>query len=98
MVTFWKDVAAKAPHHSRASWMKYYRRHKHELNRTEGDEPLPAPPTKKMRYGKNDDILLAQYFAKRPEGTSDALFQTFAKEVSSTSSIHSECKDTDRIY
>jgi hypothetical protein len=82
MVTFWKDVAAKAPHHSRASWMKYYRRHKHELNRSEGDEPLPAPPAKKMRYGKNDDILLAQYFASRPEGTSDALFQAFAKDVS----------------
>ena len=82
MVTFWKDVAAKSPHHSRASWMKYYRRNKPELHRNDG-EPLPAPPSKKMRYGKNDDVLLAQYFAKRPEGTSDSLFQAFAKEVSS---------------
>ncbi|EJD03052.1 uncharacterized protein FOMMEDRAFT_140811 [Fomitiporia mediterranea MF3/22] len=79
MVTFWKDVSSKAPHHSRASWMKYYRRHKHELNRVEGDEPLPAPPTKKMRYGRNDDILLAQYFVNKPEGTSDKIFQEFAK-------------------
>ncbi|CAE6535410.1 unnamed protein product [Rhizoctonia solani] len=31
MVQFWKDVAERAPHHSRASWMKYWRRHKHEL-------------------------------------------------------------------
>jgi len=59
--------------------MKYYRRHKHELNRLEGDEPLPAPPAKKMRYGRNDDILLAQYFANKPEGTSDKIFQTFAR-------------------
>ncbi|THH01438.1 hypothetical protein EW145_g6916 [Phellinidium pouzarii] len=79
MVTFWKDVATKAPHHSRASWMKYYRRHKHELNRIEGDEPLPPPPPKKMRYGFSDDILLAQYFANIPEGTSDKVFQDFAK-------------------
>ena len=82
MVTFWKEVANKAPHHSRASWMKYYRRHKHELHRVEGDEPLPAPPSKKMRYGRNDDILLARYFVNRPEGTSDKIFQEFAKIVS----------------
>lgn len=81
MVTFWKDVAGKAQHHSRASWMKYYRRHKHELNRVEGDEPLPAPPAKKMRYGKNDDVLLARYFANKPAGTSDKIFQEFAKIV-----------------
>jgi len=79
MVTFWKDVASKAPHHSRASWMKYYRRHKHELNRIDGDEPLPAPPAKKMRYGRNDDILLARYFVNKPEGTSDKIFQDFAR-------------------
>jgi len=79
MITFWKDVAAKAPHHSRASWMKYYRRHKHELDRTETDEPLPLPPMKKMRYGRNDDVLLAQHFANKPEGTSDKVFQEFAK-------------------
>ncbi|KAL5528357.1 hypothetical protein ACEPAF_7493 [Sanghuangporus sanghuang] len=79
MVSFWKDVSQKAPHHSRASWMKYYRRHKHELNRVEGDAPPPAPPTKKMRYGRNDDILLAHYFRYPPMGTSDQIFQEFAK-------------------
>ncbi|KLO18347.1 hypothetical protein SCHPADRAFT_925157 [Schizopora paradoxa] len=79
MITFWKDVATKAPHHSRASWMKYYRRHKHEINRIDGDEPLPAPPVKKMRYSRGDDILLAQFFANKPEGTSDKIFQEFAK-------------------
>ncbi len=62
--------------------MKYYRRHKHELDRTETDEPLPLPPTKKMRYGRNDDVLLAQHFANKPEGTSDKVFQEFAKIVS----------------
>ncbi|CAL1707063.1 unnamed protein product [Somion occarium] len=80
MVAFWKDVAAKAPHHSRASWMKFYRRHKHELHHTEGDEPLPPPPEKKMRYSKMDDVLLAKYFYDKPEGTSDKIFQQFARE------------------
>ncbi|KAF8741224.1 BRCT domain, a BRCA1 C-terminus domain, partial [Rhizoctonia solani] len=44
MVQFWKDVAERAPHHSRASWMKYWRRHKHEL---EADPSMAAnqPPT-----------------------------------------------------
>ncbi|OSD04039.1 hypothetical protein PYCCODRAFT_1387675 [Trametes coccinea BRFM310] len=79
MVTFWKEVAAKAPHHSRASWMKFYRRHKHELHHTAGDEPLPAPPEKKMRYSRQDDVLLAKYFINKPEGTSDKIFQTFAR-------------------
>jgi len=79
MVAFWKDVAVKAPHHSRASWMKFWRRHKHELNRTEGDEPLPAPPDKKMRYSKEDDILLAKYFFNKPDGTSDKIFQAFGR-------------------
>ncbi|KAI0695545.1 hypothetical protein BC835DRAFT_1414829 [Cytidiella melzeri] len=69
----------KAPHHSRASWMKFYRRHKHELYHEEGDDPLPRPPEKKMRYSKGDDILLAKYFAGRPEGTSDKIFQEFAR-------------------
>ncbi|KAF9792697.1 hypothetical protein BJ322DRAFT_1030862 [Thelephora terrestris] len=82
MVTFWKDVATKAPHHSRASWMKFYRRHKHELHHEEGDEPLPAVPEKKMRYSRSDDILLARFFALRPEGTSDKVFQTFARQHS----------------
>jgi len=81
MVAFWKDVAAKAPHHSRASWMKFWRRHKHELDPSDGDEPLPAPPDKKMRYSKDDDILLAKYFHHRPEGTSDKIFQAFGRLV-----------------
>jgi hypothetical protein len=81
MVAFWKDVATKAPHHSRASWMKFWRRHKHELNRTEGDDPLPQPPEKKMRYSRSDDILLAKYFFTKPEGTSDKIFQTFGRLV-----------------
>ncbi|KAI0081891.1 hypothetical protein K474DRAFT_1681646 [Panus rudis PR-1116 ss-1] len=80
MVLFWKDVAAKAPHHSRASWMKFWRRHKHELDHTEHDEPLPPPPEKKMRYSKEDDVLLAKFFCNRPEGTSDRVFQQFARE------------------
>ena len=71
----------KAPHHSRASWMKFWRRHKHELNRTEGDEPLPVPPDKKMRYSKEDDILLAKYFFNKPDGTSDKIFQAFGRLV-----------------
>lgn len=79
MVAFWKDVATKAPHHSRASWMKFWRRHKHELNRTEEDEPLPQPPEKKMRYSRGDDILLAKYFFTKPEGTSDKIFQAFGR-------------------
>ncbi|GJJ06514.1 hypothetical protein Clacol_000706 [Clathrus columnatus] len=79
MVQFWKDVAERAPHHSRASWMKYWRRHKHEL---EPDETggLPAPlPEKKLRYSNDDDIFLARYFATQPQGTSDQIFQAFAK-------------------
>jgi len=79
MVSFWKDVAAKAPHHSRASWMKFWRRHKHELNRNEGDDPLPLPPDKKMRYSRADDVLLAKHFCNRPDGTSDKIFQAFAR-------------------
>ncbi|KAJ3554279.1 hypothetical protein NP233_g12452 [Leucocoprinus birnbaumii] len=80
MVQFWKDVATKAPHHSRASWMKYWRRHKHEFNRTETDDPLPPAPEKKMRYSKQDDILLAKYFHGRPSGTSDSIFQSFGRK------------------
>ncbi|KAF9071666.1 hypothetical protein BDP27DRAFT_1321698 [Rhodocollybia butyracea] len=79
MVVFWKDVAAKAPHHSRASWMKFWRRHKHELNRREGDDPLPLPPDKKMRYSREDDVLLAKFFYSKPDGTSDKVFQAFAR-------------------
>jgi len=72
---------SQAPHHSRASWMKFWRRHKHELNRTEGDDPLPQPPEKKMRYSRSDDILLAKYFFTKPEGTSDKIFQAFGRLV-----------------
>ncbi|PFH53726.1 hypothetical protein AMATHDRAFT_54172 [Amanita thiersii Skay4041] len=79
MVAFWKDVASKAPHHSRASWMKFWRRHKHELNRSENDEPLPQPPDKKMRYSREDDVLLARFFLNKPEGTSDKIFQQFGR-------------------
>ncbi|PSS37855.1 hypothetical protein PHLCEN_2v323 [Hermanssonia centrifuga] len=79
MVLFWKEVAMKAPHHSRASWMKFYRRHKHELHHMEGDEPLPRPPPKKMRYSKADDVLLARYFYTKPDGTSDKVFQDFGR-------------------
>ncbi|KAF8070020.1 hypothetical protein FPV67DRAFT_1578967 [Lyophyllum atratum] len=79
MVAFWKDVANKAPHHSRASWMKYWRRHKHEFSRDEADAPLPQAPEKKMRYSREDDILLARYFYEKPEGTSDKIFQAFGR-------------------
>lgn len=61
--------------------MKFYRRHKHELNHTEEDEPLPLPPEKKMRYSRADDILLARFFFNKPEGTSDKIFQAFGREV-----------------
>ncbi len=61
--------------------MKFYRRHKHELHHTPGDEPLPAPPEKKMRYSRQDDVLLAKHFINKPEGTSDKIFQNFARLV-----------------
>ncbi|KDN36042.1 hypothetical protein RSAG8_11128, partial [Rhizoctonia solani AG-8 WAC10335] len=105
MVQFWKDVAERAPHHSRASWMKYWRRHKHELEADPStvpatntsfahpttstaasssintpEQPLPqGPPQKRKRYDHEDDVLLAQYFATGPQGTSDAIFQRFAQ-------------------
>lgn len=62
--------------------MKFWRRHKHELERTDGDEPLPTAPEKKMRYSREDDVLLAKYFRGRPEGTSDKIFQAFGRLVS----------------
>ncbi|KAJ7703231.1 hypothetical protein B0H17DRAFT_1042378 [Mycena rosella] len=79
MVAFWKDVATKAPHHSRASWMKFWRRHKHELERSDADAPLPQPPDKKRRYSRGDDILLAKHFCNKIEGTSDSIYQTFGR-------------------
>ncbi len=48
----------------------------------EGDEPLPRPPPKKMRYSKADDVLLARYFYTKPDGTSDKVFQDFGRLVS----------------
>lgn len=79
MVAFWKDLAAKAPHHSRASWMKYWRRHKHEIEPSADDEPLPERPAKKMRYSRDDDVLLAKHFVTQRDGTSDQIFQNFAR-------------------
>ncbi|KAJ7287567.1 hypothetical protein C8J57DRAFT_1284301 [Mycena rebaudengoi] len=67
MVAFWKEVAIKAPHHSRASWMKRTRR-------------FPQPPDKKRRYSRGDDILLAKYFYNKKEGTSDKIFQAFGRQ------------------
>lgn len=62
--------------------MKFYRRHKHELEHSEDDAPLPAKPEKKMRYSKGDDTLLARFFVNKPEGlTSDKIFQEFARMV-----------------
>ena len=61
--------------------MKFYRRHKHELHHEDGDEPLPQPPEKKMRYSKRDDVLLAKYFFHKREGTSDKIFQEFGRLV-----------------
>lgn len=75
-------VLHQAPHHSRASWMKFWRRHKHEFSRADTDAPLPQPPEKKMRYSRDDDILLAKYFFDKPEGTSDKVFQAFGRMVS----------------
>ena len=62
--------------------MKFWRRHKHELDWEVGDEPLPPPPDKKLRYSRDDDILLARYFLDRPDGTSDKVFQAFGRSVS----------------
>jgi hypothetical protein len=62
--------------------MKFYRRHKHELNHTENDDPLPQAPEKKMRYSRADDVLLAKYFFNKPDGTSDKIFQAFGRLVS----------------
>lgn len=44
--------------------MKYWRRHKHELEpQTDGSVQAPYTPVgKKSRYTKEDDILLAKYF------------------------------------
>ena len=62
--------------------MKFYRRHKHELEYADTDAPLPTKPEKKMRYSKADDVLLARFFADKREGTSDKIFQQFARTVS----------------
>jgi len=62
--------------------MKFYRRHKHELNHTDTDDPLPQAPEKKMRYSRADDVLLAKFFFSKPDGTSDKIFQAFGRLVS----------------
>lgn len=59
--------------------MKYWRRHKHEL---EGAAPVVPRPEKKRKYDFKDDLILAKYFAQKPVGTSDSIFQAFAREVS----------------
>jgi len=69
--------------------MKFYRRHKHELNHTENDDPLPQAPEKKMRYSRADDVLLAKFFFHKPDGTSDKIFQAFGRSVSSFRLCHS---------
>lgn len=45
----------------------------------EEDGPTPAPPEKKMRYSREDDVLLAHYLSTKPDGTSDQVFQRFGK-------------------
>jgi hypothetical protein len=70
--------------------MKFYRRHKHELNHTENDDPLPQAPEKKMRYSRADDVLLAKFFFSKPDGTSDKIFQAFGRLVSPLA-IHYSC-------
>ncbi|EJT97321.1 hypothetical protein DACRYDRAFT_119444 [Dacryopinax primogenitus] len=82
MVQVWRDIALKAPHHSRASWMKYWRRHKHEFD-TDRPPTLPQagpdePATKRRRYDREDDIKLARLMLGKPAGTSDQIFQSFA--------------------
>jgi hypothetical protein len=75
------DTQVQAPHHSKASWMKYWRRHKHELSGGDGHQELPILPEKKKRYSRADDILLARYFLNKPRGTSDHIFQEFSRMV-----------------
>jgi hypothetical protein len=60
--------------------MKYWRRHKHEL---EGVSPVVPRPEKKKKYDFKDDLLLAKYFVQKPVGTSDSIFQAFARDVRS---------------
>ena len=68
----------KAPHHSRASWMKFYRRHKHELYPADVEVPdPPPPPPKKLPYFREDDIRIARYFMNRPAGTAEEVYQEF---------------------
>ncbi|KAG8933362.1 hypothetical protein FRC01_009687 [Tulasnella sp. 417] len=108
MPNFWNDLATKAPHHSRASWLKYWRRHRHEIEVPSnpadpgagasvdhagptstfiaGSNGLqipsaPAQIAKRQRYSHEDDILLARFWAQEPQGTSDKLFQEFARMV-----------------
>ena len=72
--------------------MKFYRRHKHELNHTENDDPLPQAPEKKMRYSRADDVLLAKFFFNKPDGTSDKIFQAFGRLVSPLLTRFFDCR------
>lgn len=78
--------------------MKFWRRHKHEFNADETTEPPPPAPEKKMRYSREDDILLARYFAQKPEGTSDKIFQNFGRMVSASFDISYSSVVTDSAY
>ncbi|KAF9516635.1 hypothetical protein BS47DRAFT_1340515 [Hydnum rufescens UP504] len=80
MSQFWTDITQRAPHHSRASWMKYWRRHHHELDGTPDDKPVTVPPAKRTRYSYDDDVCLARFFSTHPEGIQDAVFRQFAAE------------------
>ncbi|KIY43276.1 hypothetical protein FISHEDRAFT_53751 [Fistulina hepatica ATCC 64428] len=79
MVAFWTEVVQRAPHHSRSSWMKFWRRHKDQLDPDNGSEPLPGPPSKKLRYSRQDDVLLSRFFYYAQDGSSDQVFQRFAR-------------------
>ncbi|KAF8315815.1 hypothetical protein DL93DRAFT_2096487 [Clavulina sp. PMI_390] len=40
MSNLWSEVVEKAPHHTRASWVKFWRRHRHELEFTLEAAPI----------------------------------------------------------
>ncbi len=61
---------------------QYWRRHKHELEGDRDEIAAPAPPSKRARYTREDDVLLAQFFAtKRFDDSQDNLFRLFASKV-----------------
>ncbi|VDB95238.1 unnamed protein product [Peniophora sp. CBMAI 1063] len=75
---FWTELARRAPHHSKTSWAKFYRRHREALS---GNAPPPPPPEKRLRYSSADDVLLAKFWADpdKPAGASDVVYQGFAR-------------------